>query len=150
MARNIDAWGTQAVRRTLPFKLLTTGLPCNVLKWHYYSRVWVQVFLIGSFHSQLDQHIEDVCPKTKMVCEFEVIGCTHRVSFSNLVAFTNLQSFCWDVENAVLVAVRLVRFHQVNCVETLLINLSSTIVIGNYDVLNRLSVSTGSKQKLIF
>ena len=28
---------------------------------------------------QLDQHIEEVCPKTKMICEFEYIGCTHRV-----------------------------------------------------------------------
>ncbi|XP_029192548.1 TNF receptor-associated factor 4-like [Acropora muricata] len=29
---------------------------------------------------ELDQHIEEFCPKTKMVCEFEVIGCTHRCS----------------------------------------------------------------------
>lgn len=29
---------------------------------------------------ELDQHIEEVCPKTKMMCEFEYIGCTHRCS----------------------------------------------------------------------
>lgn len=29
---------------------------------------------------ELDQHIEEVCPKTKMICEFEYIGCTHRCS----------------------------------------------------------------------
>ena len=34
---------------------------------------------------QLDQHIEEVCPKTKMICEFEYIGCTHRVSLYKLV-----------------------------------------------------------------
>lgn len=56
----------------------------------YVQPVWyykVQSFLILSFNSQLDQHIEEVCPKTKMVCDFEVIGCTHRVSLSaNLFA----------------------------------------------------------------
>lgn len=36
------------------------------------------------FFPQLDQHIEEVCPKTKMICDFECIGCTHRVSASFL------------------------------------------------------------------
>ena len=41
-------------------------------------------FIIFPF-PQLDQHIEEVCPKTKMICEFEYIGCTHRVSLYNLI-----------------------------------------------------------------
>ena len=41
-----------------------------------YSVVFLFIF-------QLDQHIEDVCPRTKMMCQYEEIGCAHRVS-SNL------------------------------------------------------------------
>ena len=29
---------------------------------------------------QLDRHVAEECPKTKMTCEYEAIGCSHRVS----------------------------------------------------------------------
>ena len=28
---------------------------------------------------QLDEHIQDVCPRTKLMCQYEDIGCAHRV-----------------------------------------------------------------------
>ena len=33
---------------------------------------------------QLDKHIEDICPKTKINCDYEGIGCDHRVSREKL------------------------------------------------------------------
>ncbi|KAM7441510.1 hypothetical protein ABFA07_009398 [Porites harrisoni] len=33
---------------------------------------------------EMDKHIEEDCPKTKMRCEFEAIGCTHRCSREKL------------------------------------------------------------------
>lgn len=44
------------------------------------------------FHKQLDQHIEEVCPKTKMMCEFEYIGCTHRVCLSAIASCLIIRS----------------------------------------------------------
>lgn len=31
--------------------------------------------------SQLDKHVEEVCPKTKVPCEYEDIGCEYKVCF---------------------------------------------------------------------
>jgi len=35
---------------------------------------------------ELDKHIEEECARTKIVCQFEEIGCPHRVSFLLVVA----------------------------------------------------------------
>lgn len=57
---------------------------------------------------QLDHHVGEECPKTKMTCEYEDIGCTHRVS-AILKLQIHLKNWTvlsyWVVEVSVIVSV---------------------------------------------
>ena len=39
---------------------------------------------------ELDKHIEEECPRTKIVCQFEEIGCPHRVSWLKIYIYLRL------------------------------------------------------------